>query len=237
MPTAAAPTAVPMIADSANGVYITRSAPNSSDEPVGHLEGAAEHADVLAHQAALARRRAARRAARSRSPAGRSSSASGVPLAKPLHGCTAVAERLGLAVAEDAVEYVLAGIGIGPRERLFARAASSSCAIGRRSSSTSTPSACSRVLLAVDRVALLPLLDLLLGGRTSCRRGRRVRASASSRASISVGPPPGNRAVAGGAGRFEHRLDIVAVDADALEPVGLPFAPGRPRTACRSGVE
>ena len=50
IPTTAAPTAVPMIADSARGVSITRSPPNSSDEPVGDLEGAAEHADVLAHQ-------------------------------------------------------------------------------------------------------------------------------------------------------------------------------------------
>ena len=33
MPTTAAPTAVPMIADSASGVSITRSAPNSSESP------------------------------------------------------------------------------------------------------------------------------------------------------------------------------------------------------------
>ena len=48
-PAIAAPTAVPMMAASAIGVSRTRSAPNSLLQAVGHLEGAAEGADVLAH--------------------------------------------------------------------------------------------------------------------------------------------------------------------------------------------
>ncbi len=50
MPIMAAPTAAPTIAVSAIGVSMTRSSPNSSMQAVGHLEGAAVDADVLAEE-------------------------------------------------------------------------------------------------------------------------------------------------------------------------------------------
>ena len=50
MPIIAAPTAAPTIAVSAIGVSMTRSSPNSAMQAVGHLEGAAVDADVLAEQ-------------------------------------------------------------------------------------------------------------------------------------------------------------------------------------------
>ena len=50
MPIIAAPTAAPTIAVSEIGVSMTRSSPNSRDEAVGDLEGAAVDADVFAEQ-------------------------------------------------------------------------------------------------------------------------------------------------------------------------------------------
>ena len=89
--------------------------------------------------------------------------------------------------------------------------------------------------VAVDRVALAPTPRASPRARSSCRRGRRGRASAWSWHSISVGPSPVAGAVGGLAGGLEDRLDVVAVDAHAREAVVRgALAPGRPRTRARS---
>ena len=49
-PMCAAPAAAPTIAASAIGVSMTRCSPKLGQEPLGHLEGAAVHADVLAEE-------------------------------------------------------------------------------------------------------------------------------------------------------------------------------------------
>ena len=49
-PCSAIPIAMPTIPDSASGVSITRSSPNSVHQPVGDPEHAAPRADVLAEQ-------------------------------------------------------------------------------------------------------------------------------------------------------------------------------------------
>ena len=162
-PTTAAPTAVPMIPDSASGVSITRLGAELVDEAVGDLEGAAEDADVLAHHEARARRRASPRARRRRSPAGRSWSPSS---AHPRRTRSTARRRrradLGLALAEQAVGGRV-GVGHRPSPAPPRRRRRSRPRPRRAAPSASTPASRRRASWRSIGSLRAPLLELLLG--------------------------------------------------------------------------
>ncbi len=110
------------------------------------------------------------------------------------------------------------GSGIGPASASSA-AASISALISDRSASMSTPEHTQPVLLALDRVALAPLLDLLLGHVLHVVVGG-VAVHAHRHRLDQRRPLAGQRPLARGARRLEHRLDVVAVDGHPDEPVG-----------------
>ena len=157
---------------------MTRSAPNSSMKPSVTLKAPPKVADVLAHDEHALVARASPRAGRRRSPGGRSSWACQALREAAARG-VAVAEHDVLALVEQALGAV-AGSGIGER------------------SASSAAASISRADLGAQRVDVDPeLRDARAPGgrsgpcgatprpapwaRTSCRRGRRGRACASSR--------------------------------------------------------
>ena len=222
-------------ADSASGVSMTRSGPNSSMNPSVTLNAPPNDADVLAHAEHALVARASPRAARRRSPADRSSSASALA-PRPTRAPCPVAEHVGLALAEHARG---GGRRVGHRhgQRLLARRPRSSArdllAHGRPTSTPRPSSARSwRSIGSLRRHS-----SSAPWRRTSCRRGRRGRACASSRPRSASGPRRRARARAPRAWpRTPPRRRCRRPTSPGSRSRGA-LARGRPRTARSSGVE
>ena len=170
-PVTAAPNAAPASASSEIGVSITRSAPKRSSSPGVGLE----HAAGQRRRPRRRRSRARRARAPRRSRRGSRVRNSSVPCS--WRELRRARPRPGRGRARPARSR--------PRRRCARAISCSTAAI----SCSATPSASSRSRRARQRVALQPVLDLLL--RAVRRRvGLRVAVVAVGRHSSSVGPPP-----------------------------------------------
>ena len=136
---------------------------------------------------------------------------------KPAPRRLPVAERLGLAVAEHALRR-RRRVGHRPGQRLLGGGVD--LGLDRRAQRVDVDAERAQPrLLALDRVALAPLLDLLLGHVLHVVVGG-VAVHPHRDRLDQRRPVAGQRALARGAGGLEHRLDVVAVDGHPDEPVG-----------------
>src|SRR3954452_12653835 len=220
-PTTAAPTAVPMIPDSARGVSITRSSPNSSTNPSVTLKAPPNtpmSSPITSTRSSwrISWRMASEMACRY-VMVGMSGSRRGGREAAPRR--VAVAEQhVLLALVEGALGR-RGRIGHRHLQRLLGGLLDRLAHLGPHGVGVGAEPPQAR-LLALDGVLLAPLLDLLLGHVLHVVV-RGVAVHAHRQGLDQRGAAVVERALARLARGLEHRLGVVAVDAQAREAVGL----------------
>ena len=236
MPTTAAPTAVPTIADSASGVSITRVSPNSSTKPSVTLKAppnAPTSSPITKH--ALVRAQLLAQRVGDRLEVGhRRHQADASAVAKPLHGARPSPSGSASPRA-NTPRAASAGSGIGAASASAAAASTSLVHLGaqRRDVDAERGDA---PLLTLDRVALGPRGEQLRrhvahvvvrGVAVHAHRHRLDERRAFA----------GQRPRTRGAHRLEHRLGVVAVDRHAREAVTRARSTGSTANCFASGVE